>query len=445
METRLGRFGRVVYQISDRLLTVLALATAASAPFYGLGELRADLVGSAATPPLASLAVLCLGLGLASRSLLRRDFVWIEPAKLAWSDFTDTRVIGIGRRLWAVWAIRFVVVAYLTLAATLVVAGSLRWLPVGIALFAATALLALVTARRRPGRGLRWVEQVGALLFAVLAGVLAVTTVGLGWLWLVVGLAGVGVLVAAVGSGRPRRPRAASTAGRAELVANFGERLARRMSVLFLDLLALLPAARPLPWPRLLAGRAVLARFVVAGALARRASLVLALLLVWAVAVVRLVFPLLDPVWLVGVGAYFAALPFAAALAQVRRVPGLRRWLGCTDPELRLTTAALVLIVTVLWLLVVALFGVPLTLGTGLAALLAAGAVVRTVGRPAMDYGNVGVAVSPDGNLVPTGLIVQLARGPEVLVIGLIVAGSGLAPGVVLLVVLGLAIFGTLH
>jgi hypothetical protein len=62
-----------------------------------------------------------------------------------------------------------------------------------------------------------------------------------------------------------------------------------------------------------------------------------------------------------------------------------------------------------------------------------------------LDYGNVGVTVTPDGNLVPFGLLVQLVRGPEVLVVGLLVIGSGLPATAVGVVVAALAGFGVLR
>lgn len=157
---------------------------------------------------------------------------------------------------------------------------------------------------------------------------------------------------------------------------------------------------------------------------------------------VHLVFPLLSTPWLVGVAGYFAALPFAAVLAKLHQQTGLRRWLGCTDLELRLTTAGLVVVVIAIWLTLVIVFGVPASTQVLLAALLAAAAVIRTATRPAIDYSNVGTTVTPDGNLVPFGLVVQLARGPEVLIIGLLVANAGFEPGLKTLICLGIAAFG---
>src|SRR5205807_3503498 len=114
------------------------------------------------------------------------------------------------------------------------------------------------------------------------------------------------------------------------------------------------------------------------GMLARRAGLLLSLLLVWAVVVVHLVFPLLSTPWLVGLAGYFAALPFASVLAKLNQQPGLRRWLGCSDLDLRVSTAGLVVVALAIWLGIVLAFGVPANVQVLLAAVLAAAAVIRT-------------------------------------------------------------------
>jgi hypothetical protein len=436
------RFGKWVYRISDAVLITIALAALASSPFYHLPEVRAQLIGSTVAPPFAAPAVLCLGLGLALRSLLRRDFVWQDPAKLTWSDGTDARIGAIGRRVWGGWALRFVLVAYATVGGAALFAGSPNWVSAGIAGFVAVAALAVVAARRTASVRTRWVEQILSLILPLFGSLLAVRVIPSSWLWgiaLVAALAAIGLLI---GSGPPTRPAVASLALRGELVEQYKDRLVRRMSVAFLDLLALLPGPRTLTWPRLFAGPGVVLRFVLGGVLARRAALLLSLLLVWAVAVVHLVFPLLSTPWLVGVAGYFAALPFAAVLAKLHQQPGLRRWIGCADLDLRLTTAGLVVVVVAVWLALVLAFGVPATPQVLIAALLAAAAVIRTATRPALDYSNVGATVTPDGNLVPFGLVVQLARGPEVLIIGLFIANSGLETSLKTLICLGIAAFG---
>ncbi len=210
----------------------------------------------------------------------------------------------------------------------------------------------------------------------------------------------------------------------------------------FLDLLALLPAGREVRWARALDGRGVLARFVVAGLLARHRALPLAGLLVLAVATLHRLFPSVDPVWWIGAGGYLAALPFTGALAQIHQVPGLRRWVGCSDRALRASATGVLVAVVAVWAAVLAVLGVPLSWPAGLAVLLASAAVVRTVTRAPLNYANLGL-VSVVGVLVPVGLLVQLAHGPDLLVLGLLLLGA-LGVGVAAPVVLGLATAATL-
>jgi hypothetical protein len=411
-----------LYGVSDRLVGGLFALGLLTSPFYRVDYLREHLLGGATPPAMAGLAVLALGIGLAWRSLLRRDYVWADPALLTWADATDTRIGSIGVRLWRGWATRFLAAGYLTAVGVVVLGGS-AWLAAGGALFAGTALLAVVLGRRRGG----WAEQLVLVVAGVLAGFAAVASVATVWLWVLAGLAVVAAVVRAVGSGPVRRPVVATSAGRDELVHGHLRRLVRRVTVSFGDALALLPEPGPIPWPRLLAGRAVVLRFVFAGVASRARSLLPAALIAVAVAVLHKVFPVLNPVWLIGFGVYFAGVPFASALAQLCAVPGLRRWLGCSDLALRVASAGVLVLCAAVWVGLVVVLAVPVTVAAWLAALLAVGAVVRTVSRPPLDYGNVGVAATPDGNLIPVGLLVQLAHGPELLVIGLLVAGAGLA------------------
>lgn len=430
-----------LYQISDRLLIGLFATAVLTSPFYRVTVLRTDLLGTATVPAAAGLAILALGVAIAWRSLLHRDFTWADPARLTWADLTDARVGTIGRRLWAGWLTRFVAAAYLAVLGVLLL-GTSTWLPAGAALFGGVAVLAVVLARRRPGRVETWLEYVVLAGLAVLAVLATVTTVAPTVLWVVAGVAVLAAVACTKGSGAPRRPTVATSAGRDELVDGYLRRVVRRVTVSFGDALALLPPPGPLPWPKLLAGRAVVARFVLVGVLSRARSLLPALLAAIAVGVLHQVLPLVDPVWLVGIGVYFAGVPFAAALASLCAVPGLRRWLGCTDLTLRLASAGMVAVAALVWVGLVAVFAVPLTLAAWLAVPLAVGAVVRTVTRPPLDYGNLGVAVTPDGNMIPVGLLLQLAHGPELLVIGLLVVGLGLALATAAPVALALAAYG---
>lgn len=422
MIARVRAGGSWLYRVSNWAVGVFLAAGILGAPFYQADYLRLELFGHAVVPAGAGLAVLLLGIGLAWRSLLRRDFVWLAPARLSWDDVTDARVGVLGRRLWAGWFARFAAVAYVTVALT-VLLGQASWLPAGLALFAATALLAVVLGRRRPGPVGTWLEYAVPVGFAVVAGLAALTTVPPVALFVLAGIAGSVAVPALFGSGPPRRPAVAVRAGRDELVDGYLRRLVRRVMVSVGDMLALLPAPGPLSSRGLFAGRGIVVRFVVAGVLARRSALLPSALLVIAVAVLHHVAPVISPVLLVGVGVYLACVPFAAGLAQLLAVPGLRRWLGCTDISLRLATAAVLAVVAALWLGLVTVFAVPVTVAGCLSAVVAVGAVVRTVTRPALDFGNLGVVATPMGYLLPVGLIVQLAHGPELLVAGILLTG----------------------
>ena len=418
MTAVLRRAGSWLYRLSDRAVGLFLLVGLLVSPFFQAHDIRAEL----STPAGAGLAVLLLALGLAWYSLLRRGFVWLDPARLTWDDTTDARIGVLGRRLWAGWLVRFAAVGYVAVLMAVLFGGAG---PAEAALFGAVALLAVVVGRRRPGRWGTLVEYTVAAGLVVLAGVAALVAVPP-----VVLLVLAGAAVLASVAAWSRRPAVAVLAGRDELVAGYLRRLVRRVTVSVGDVLSLLPVPGPLRWPGVFAGRGVAFRFVAAGVLARRSALLPSALLVFVVAVLHHVAPVINPVFLVGVGVYLACVPFAAGLAQLSAVPGLRRWLGSTDIRLRLATAAVLAVVAAVWLGLVAVFAVPVTVSGCLAAVVAVGAVVRTVTRPALDFGNMGIAVTPSGYLVPVGLLVQLGHGPELLVVGIVLVGFLLSAAV---------------
>lgn len=440
MIARVRAAGRWLYRISDHTVGIAFAVGLLVSPFDSIGYYRALLVGHGVVLPTAGLAVVALGVAVAWRSLLRRDFAWADPARLTWADTSDSRIRVVGRRLWRGWALRFAAAAYLS-AVGLVWLAQMSWLPAGIALFSGCAVLGVVLARRSPGRVESWLEQGVVVLAALLAGLAAVTSIGPTAMWALAVVVVAGAGVALVRSGPPRRPAVATAAGRDDLVRSYGQRVVRRVAVTFGDVLALLPEATAPPWRGLLAGRAVVVRFMVGGLVSRVRSFLPIALCALAVVVLHEVFPLVSPLWLVGVGLYFACLPFGAPLAALFSVPGLRRWLGCRDMTLRLAAAAVVLVPALVWLGIVALFSVPVTFAVWLTVPLAVGAVIRTVTRKPLDYQNVG-SVSPAGVTLPVGLIVQLAHGPEILVIGLFVLWSGLTLLAAAPVALGLAAIG---
>ncbi|MDX3187309.1 hypothetical protein PV458_02735 [Streptomyces sp. MN03-5084-2B] len=371
-------------------------------PMYNTALVRAQLIGDAPAGPSGSVAVLCAGLALAWRATLRRGHLRADPATLTWVDFDGRRPRVLTRRLLGSWAVRFAAVGYFFLAA-----GVLTGFPPyqAIFLYAAVAVLALVMARRPPIRG----EAVLPLVPAVL-GAFPINPL---WIFAVVALA--------AAAGVAFAPSAAVTASRSELVRAFRERMAARTATAFLDVWALLPAGRPVPRVRL-SGRHPALRYVVAGTLARRHALGLPVFLALAVTAVHTTFPALPSVWLLGLGGYLALLPFAAPIAQLHRVPALRRWLTTSELRLRLATALVLVVLAVFWTSAVVLLGVPVPPGSLVAVLVAAYAVVRSVTRGPVDFGAMNLVLY-EGVLIPTGLVRQLARGPDLLVIGLLICG----------------------
>ncbi|PPK67926.1 DUF6297 family protein [Actinokineospora auranticolor] len=388
-------------RLGDWLIGIFVVAGLLTMPFVKPGEVRAKFVGDHPLPPEPALALLLLALAIATFSLLRRHHVWVNPARLTW-DYAGDRDREVRRRLHLGLLSRFAVVGYLFVASGVV----LGWpdLPLSGALTVAAGFYAV----RWASRSSVWVALAGPFLLA-LAGVLLAgqALTGTTALWVVVGVLVVAGLV-------PRR----EAVRREELVRGWHARVLRSVSAAFGDALALLPTARPVPM-RL---RGV-PRFVVAGIAARRAALPLAGLLVLAIPVLHTIFPVVDPVWWTAAGAYFVLVPLIGGLAEITTGSGLRRWLPADDRELKYTAIAVLLVVALVWIGATVLFGLPVRPATPLAALLAAWSAVRTVTRPQIDY-TPPASVDAGGVYLPVGLLTQVLRGPDLLVVGSVVLAA---------------------
>ena len=424
---------------ADRVVGLVIVAGVLGAPFYRTEVVRAELLGDSTLRPDATIALLCAALALAWRSLARRNHIRADPAALTWADFDGSRPGALRRGLLLGWAGRCALVAYFAVVAGLLLRTPIETLPVGFTLFAAVSALMLAAARRRPGRGGRAAEQGAAIALAGVGGLALVADLGHAPLWTVSALAVVVLLGLAVVPGVPL----ATDAGRGELVAGHAARMVRRVSITFLDPWALLPPGAPVRPAGVLAGRLVLARYVLTGVLGRRTSMPLVVLLAATVAAVHQVFPGIDAIWLVGIGGYLATLPLAGSLGELHRSPGLRRWLGRSDRSLKVTTIAVLGALMAGWLGLVLLLGVPLSGGAALALLVSVVAVVRTVSRGGLDYGNLGTVVF-EGILIPAGLLLQLAHGPDLLLICLLLL-VGLATSLAAPIVLGISAAAVVH
>jgi hypothetical protein len=383
--------------------------------FFHVDAWRRAVYGSSFVdfPAVLGLLTLCCAVGW--RGLLRRGFVWVEPAELTWLDFAPVdrgRVVTL--RLLGAWTGVVAVTGYLAALMLAVGGAGLDQWRAGIAVVAATAVVAFASARRT---SLRF-DAIGPLALAVLG--LAIAALGLGPV--TVQFVAAGVLVAALplAFGGEPVPRA----GRAALLAGWDGRVLRSVAVTFLDPMMLLPPSAPIglslrpPTPL---------RLAVAGTLGRSRYAGAAVLVGFAVVVAHIALPTLPGAVLAGLGAYVALTPFGAGLGELWRNPGRRRWLGSANRELVLAHGVVLAVAGLLWAGVLAVVtlagGTSFGLGSWLAVPLAVLSILRTVTRTAVDYANPGFVDTPMGPM-PANLTRQLFRGPDLLLVGIVVLSA---------------------
>jgi len=284
----------------------------------------------------------------------------------------------------------------------------------GIAVVAATAVVAFVSARRT---SLRF-DAFGPLVLAVFG--LAIAAFGLGPV--TVELAAAGVLIAALPLAFGGEP--VSRAGRSTLLAGWDGRVLRSVAVTFLDPMMLLPPSAPIG---LSVRRPTPLRLAVAGTLGRSRYAGAAVLVGFAVVVAHIALPTLPGAVLAGIGAYVALTPFGAGLGELWRNPGRRRWLGSPNRDLVLAHGVVLAGTGLLWAGVLAAVtlagGTSFGVGAWLAVPLAVLSILRTVTRTAVDYANPGFVDTPVGPM-PANLTRQLFRGPDLLVLGIVVLSA---------------------
>jgi hypothetical protein len=384
--------------------------------FFHVDAWRPAVYGSsgAGFPAVLGLLTLCCAVGW--RGLLRRGFAWVEPAELTWLDFAPVdrgRVVAL--RLLGAWTGVVAVTGYLA-ALLLAVggAGAGQW-RAAVAVVAATGVVAFASARRTSRR----LDALGPLALAVLG--LVIAAFGLGPV--AVEFAGAGVLIAALPLAFGGEP--VTRAGRAVLLAGWDSRVLRSVAVTFLDPMLLLPPSAPVG--RVSLRRPTPLRLAWAGTLGRSRYAGAAVLVGFAVVVAHIAVPTLPGAVLVGAGAYVALTPFGAGLGELWRNPGRRRWLGSGDRELVLTHGLVLAGAGALWTVLLA--GVTLAAGTSfpapawLAVPLSVLAILRTVTRKAVDYGNPAFVDTPMGPM-PANLVRQLFRGLDLLAAGIVVLSA---------------------
>ncbi len=408
------RFGGIFSGDSASFLFLFAFGFLFTA-FFHVDAWRQAVYGSAHVdfPAVLGLLTLCCAVGW--RGLLRRGFAWVEPAELTWLDFAPVdrgRVVTL--RLLGAWTGVVAVTGYLAALMLAVGGAGLDQWRAGVAVVAATAVVAFVSARRT---SLRF-DAAGPLALAVVG--LAITAFGLGPV--TVEVVAAGVLVAALPLAFGGEP--VSRAGRSALLAGWDGRVLRSVAVTFLDPMMLLPPSAPIG---LSVRRPTPPRLAVAGTLGRSRYAGAAVLVGFAVVVAHIALPTLPGAVLVGVGAYVALTPFGAGLGELWRNPGRRRWLGSSNRDLVLAHGVVLAGVGLLWagaLAVVTLAGgTSFGAGAWLAVPLAVLSILRTVTRTAVDYANPGFVDTPMGPM-PANLARQLFRGPDLLVLGIVVLSA---------------------
>ncbi|MCR6489455.1 hypothetical protein M8542_42230 [Amycolatopsis sp. OK19-0408] len=386
--------------------------------FFHVDGWRQSVYGSARVdfPAVLGLLTLCCAVGW--RSLLRRGFVWVEPAELTWLDFAPVdrgRVVTL--RLLGAWTGVVAVTGYLAALLLAVGGAGLDQWRAAVAVVVATAVVAFTSARRT---SLRF-DALGPLVLAVLG--LVIAAAGLGPVTVEFGAAG--VLVAALPLAFGGEP--VTRAGRPALLAGWDGRVLRSVAVTFLDPMMLLPPAGPIGGVSL--RRPTALRLAWAGTLGRSRYAGAAVLVGFAVVVAHIALPTLPGAVLVGIGAYVALMPFGAGLGELWRNPGRRRWLGSANRELVLTHGLVLAAVALAWtaLLAAVTLAAGTTLGPGawLAVPLSVLSILRTVTRTAVDYANPGFVDTPVGPM-PANLTRQLFRGLDLQVIGIVVLSAAI-------------------
>ncbi|RZQ65091.1 hypothetical protein [Amycolatopsis suaedae] len=411
------RFAGVFTGDTPTLVALFVVGLLVSA-FYKLAWWRGFLLGQSTPDSGGAAAMVALVLvfsALAARSMLRRGFLWAEAAELTWVHLD--RVPRLGVRLWRLWFGWLVAVGYAgTLATAVYGLGAALW-SAGAALLVAGFTLTLA-ATRRPGV---FGEHAGPVVLAGAGLLVAVAGLSVFWLYVLAGVLAVAAVVLLWGSGGPLRPESAARADRAQLLENWRERVVRSVAVTFLDPMLLLPSGRPIGGRSL--RKATVLRFAWLSVRSRARYATSAVLLAVLVVIGHRAFPAFPDTVLVAVGMFVALIPFAGGIGAVWRSPGLRRWIGGKDLTVRAWHSLVFAGVGAAWAVVLLglslLVAAPLSLAAWLTVPLAAMAIGRTATRKQMDYGNVAVSDTPMGQL-PVGLATQAVRGPDLLLVGVV-------------------------
>lgn len=399
--------------------------------FFRLDTVREKL--GVPSGPEFPLVLVLVAIALAWWSLLPRSFVWLDPAALTWRDFGGTdRSTVIAQRITGGWLGRQLALGYLLAVLLTIVAAPGQWATSGAAVLVGAGLLALGTVRRP--RTALWPEAAAVLALAAFGMVVRPGPI-------VLYVLAVALAAAAVPLLRFGTPPVAA-AGRQTLVDGWRDRVLRVSGMQFLDLALLLPAARPVRPRQLTTGL----RLAWLGVLGRVRHVPTAALLALTAVAARLTFPALPGVVVFATLGYLAIVPLAAGLGELWRSPGRRRWVGLSNTALRWHHVLVATLLAACWGLPVygltALAGAALPTSVLVTVPILAACAVRTMTRPPPTYENLMPVDTPFG-AIPTRLILQTARGPDigVLAVLLISALPLWGAGLVVVAVVALAVF----
>jgi hypothetical protein len=441
-QARRARKHRTARQILGDLYEVLLAVVVAGGFGFQAGRRILVAAGVSRTAPHATtLGWLLAGLtlllaGLALRGLAAVGPLIASPAARTWvlSAPVDRSGLLAPRHRWALVAGTGVGLVYGG-AAGLVGGSGMGDFWLCAALGALLALAGTGHSVRRQGGKSAWLSQIAVL--AVVAGLLVgavVAVLGLagrepppvpspGWLIVAVACAALAAGLGLAGSEQVR-----SRIGRAALSDASGLAGATRAAVTWFDSTLLTGLLAERRWRKVAAVRSTRLRpgsltTVLLAAELRRLTRSRPELATWAALLLApyALAAVLPPVWVPVVqlvAATLAADRLAGGLRTVCRGAAIRRALGGSDRQLRLTHLVLPAVAALVW----SALSLPSVLSAGpLLGVLypAAGATVviyRMATRRSMDY-NAAATLDPHLGILPIGLFGQLVRGPDVLLV----------------------------
>lgn len=218
---------------TETLVAYLAIGLLASA-YFKLDWWHKVLIGQSNVDSRTLLGFAFACCALRWKSLLRRTFVWAEPAALTWLDFTFAdRSVLIARRLWRLWLTDLLALAYVIGLVAAVYEPPSAVLLACAAVLVASGLFALGLARRASANAV--LEAAWPIVLALAGLVCTAVPAPVTWWFALAGAFAAGAVWSWWGSGPLRRPRSrtraapgSSTSGTSDSSARWRSRSSTR-------------------------------------------------------------------------------------------------------------------------------------------------------------------------------------------------------------------------